>query len=143
VRRLQRGAELDPDRDDLGCREPAAALELVGERVTLDVLHHDERAALVLADVIDLNDVGVDKLGCQARLTDEAIAERLVSCEVFGQHLQRDRPVECAVTGEVDGCHPATAERPLDDEALRGSASAQAFVRHTARRYCRPHRQCR
>ena len=66
VRGLERSADLDADRDDLGGRQPATPRELVGERLAVDVLHDDVRPAFVLADVVDLHDVRVDELRREA-----------------------------------------------------------------------------
>ena len=82
VRRLECGAQLDPDGDDLIGRQPPAASQLVGERLALDVLHHDERPPLVLADVVDLNHVRMGELGRVACLAQEPRAKRLVGSEL-------------------------------------------------------------
>jgi len=132
---FERRAELDPDRDHFRRRQLPPAPELVGERAALHVLHHDVEAPLAVPDVIDLDDVRVHEPGREPRLAQEAVAKRLVPGEVLGQHLERDRPVELPISGEIDGCHAAAAERPLDQKALGDGATAHTRLRHGAARH--------
>jgi hypothetical protein len=52
----------------------------------------------------------VDQLRDGERLAAEAGDEALVVGEVLGEDLHRDRALEDAVRGPVDGRHPARAE---------------------------------
>ena len=94
--------------------ESLLQVELVREGTAVDVLHDDVRRAVVLARVVDLDDVGVGEPGGEARLTDEAVAEDRVVGEVAGEHLDRHRPLELVVPREVDDGHAAAAEDVCD-----------------------------
>ena len=63
-------------------------------RPALDVLHDDEVRAVLLAPVVDADDVGVVEVGGGLRLAPEPLDERRVGGELGEQHLDRDRPVE-------------------------------------------------
>ena len=75
-----------------------------------DVLHREEDRAVVLALVVDGDDVGVGQ-GCRgARLPAEAGDEALVVDEVRAHDLERDLAVEPLVDAEVDGGHSAVGD---------------------------------
>ena len=71
------GAERAGDLDRVGDRlvdgQPAEAADAVLQRLALDVLEDDVRAALVLARVDDADDVRVRELGDGAGLAPEAL----------------------------------------------------------------------
>jgi hypothetical protein len=67
----------DPEVRHLLARQRAAAQQLP-QRLPLEQLHHDVRAAEVVADVVDRADVGVVERGGDARLALEPL-ERLGS----------------------------------------------------------------
>src|SRR5207244_13419961 len=93
-----------------------------------DVLHADVRPPTLVADVEDLDDVGMAKASRDLSLTQEAQAKAGIAGEVVGEELDRDRPVELAVVCELDERHPAVPERPLEPVAPSGrSLSAQSF----------------
>jgi hypothetical protein len=50
----------------------------------------------------------------QPRLAQEARPEALIAGQVLCEHLERDRPPEHRVAGEIHGRHAAAAERALD-----------------------------
>ena len=95
-------------------RQPAPAGEEVGERLAVYVLHDDVRAAVVLARVVDADDVRVGEPRRELGLTDEPPPELIVAREVLRQQLDRHRPLELGVAPEVDRGHAAVPERPLD-----------------------------
>jgi hypothetical protein len=65
------------------------------------------RAARLLADLVDLHDVGVMQLGHGLRLAAEA-GQLLRPAVRLGQdHLQSDDPAELRVAGLVDDAHAA------------------------------------
>ena len=60
VRVLEAGADLHSEVDDASPgRAAPRPVELVRERAAVHVLHDDVRVAVVLARVVDLDDVGV------------------------------------------------------------------------------------
>ena len=80
----------------------------------LDVAHRQVRDPVVLADVVDGDDVGVLD-GCGgARFGQEPLAHASL-LEQFGcDHLQRDDPVEVELAGAVDDAHPAATDDRFD-----------------------------
>ena len=85
--------------------------EAIGQRASRQVLHHDVRAAPVLADVEDRDRVRrVRKSRRCERLVREASPDPLVVGEALGEHLHRDDPSEHAVLGPVDLAHPAAGD---------------------------------
>jgi len=57
------------------------------ERRPLDEFHCVIMGFVLLADIVDLDDVGVVEFGDGARLVLESLDERDVVCQVPGQHL--------------------------------------------------------
>ena len=89
------------------CRELA-------ERASGDELHHDERPATVLADVVDRDDARVREPCRGGRLATEPSEESSVGGELGAQHLHRDGPVEPSVDGLEHLTHAATPEQRSD-----------------------------
>jgi len=58
--------------------------------------------------------------GGQPCLSQEAPAESVVAGQVLREQLHGDRPVELLIAAEVDGRHPALAQRALEPVAARG-----------------------
>ena len=114
MRVLEAGADLDAEVDDARGVEPLLEVELVRERTAVHVLHDDVRVAVVLARVVDLDDVGVGEARREARLADEAVSEDRVVGQVAGEHLDRHRPLELVVPRKVDDGHAAAAEHVGD-----------------------------
>ena len=77
---------------------PVGAQDL-GERAALHVLHGDEVGAVVLAPVVDADDVGVGEVGRRLGLAAEALDEVGVDGELGEQHLDRDLAIEQAGRG--------------------------------------------
>src|SRR5581483_10568966 len=94
--------------------EPAAPRDVLGERLALDVLHRDERQAVVDADIEDTDDVRMVEPCRESRFAEEAAAEVVIPREVVGETLERDEPFELDVSREVDDGHGAVTERPND-----------------------------
>ena len=141
----QLGAPLVVDQDVLrldvavdhvarvGDAEPARDLDRVGDRLlgveradpsdpllqrlALDVLEDDVGVAAVLAGVDHRDDVGVGELGHRPRLLAEALELVLLLGHLAVHDLDRDRPVEGLVAGQVDGRHAAAAQLRLQPVA--------------------------
>ncbi len=80
---------------------------LLGEAAALDQLHAEVRLSLVLAYLVDGQDVGVIEVGGRLRLRAKAL-DIGIRCQGATQdHLQRDNAVERNLAGAVDDAHPA------------------------------------
>jgi hypothetical protein len=101
--RLGQHLDLHAERKQLAgaARAPDAL-----EGLALEVFHRDVVAALVLADVVGLDDVGVVEPRGQARFLEEHPTEVLVLGEVAAQQLDRDELLESA--------EPALRQRQVD-----------------------------
>ena len=98
-----------------------------------DELHREEDGAVVLALVVDGDDVGVREPGGGPGLADEPGRELLVVAEAGVHHLDRDGAVEPEVGGLVDAGH-ATARHP----GRRSGSGRPAAGRSRGRRHRRP-----
>ena len=81
----------------------------VGQGVALEQLHRDEELALVLADLVDLADVGMADAGGRPRLAPEPLARALVARH-RRQHLHRHRTPEPFVVRRIHHAHAALAQ---------------------------------
>src|SRR5207244_1435025 len=127
VRVLQSDRRLACERGGLAGRELAPAREQVRERLAGDVLHDDERTAVVLAGVVHLHDVGMRQPRSEPRLAYEALAEVAVTGEVLREELDRNRAAELTVVREVDDGHSPVAERVLEPvPPIRNGLGAQS-----------------
>src|SRR5262249_57317985 len=104
-----------------------------------DVAHRHVEQAVPLPGAEDGDDAGMLDRGRRPRLGAKARPEVLVMCELRPDHLERDRPVELELAGEVDDPHAAVAERSLDPvtaeqrarrEARRPDLPGRSFDRH-------------
>ena len=91
-------------------------LEAVGEAPPFEQLERDEGAAVGLAEVVDLDDVGMAEPGDGLGLDQEPLAMLGVGVLAVADHLQRDDPVQRAVPGLVDDAHAAAAQLGQDLE---------------------------
>ena len=80
------------------------------KRTAVDVLHHDEIRAVVLAPVEDRDDIGVRQVRRCLCLAPEALDEGAVDRQLGEEDLEGDRPIELAVHGSVDLCHAAARD---------------------------------
>ena len=111
---VERPADLRDDvRGPLGPQAPLGADERA-QVGPVDVAHDDEQHAVVLARVVDGEDVGVLDRGGGLGLGDEAPAEVLVVGEDRVDDLQRDRALQPELRRAVDDAHAAAAREGLD-----------------------------
>ena len=111
VRLLNRGTDAAEQAQSFGEVELAAVAVAI-DRLTLDVLHHQERQAVVGRSAVDQRrDVRMLEPGQHASLTVEA-GEDLAGIEPGTEQLDRDLLVEGAVGafGEVDVPHAARTD---------------------------------
>ena len=109
MRFFERLGELVGHLDDLPQRNQPAASECL-ERLALDVLHDDERAAVGVADLVDFADEGMIERGGGERLPPQTLARDLVVLAVGSEELDRDTPLETRVVCEKHLAHAAGAE---------------------------------
>jgi hypothetical protein len=116
-------------RRRVGDRAPGP--QPLGDGAAAHQRHHDERAAVVLADVVDRHHVlvpGEPRGG--ARLALEAPPGAAVLGQVRAEHLDRDQAVEQLVVGLPHSGHPAAGEVAYDAIALGQGDALRADRRH-------------
>ena len=92
-------------------RRRARARRALLEAAAREVLHHDQRAPVVLVDVEDRDDVGVAREASgRERLALEALPQPVVLRIALGQHLDRDVTTELLVGGAEDLAHAAAPD---------------------------------
>ena len=94
-------------------RIPLGASQLV-EGLALDVLHHDEVRAVLGADVVDGDDVGMVQSAGGLGLLHEALLAAGVGDLVGGQDLDRHGAIQMGVACLVDHTHAAFTELRFD-----------------------------
>src|SRR5579871_769867 len=77
---------------------------------SLEKLHDDERATILLPDVVNRADVRMIQGGRRASLSPETVQGLGVAGEFIGQKLESDKAVESRVLSFVDHAHTAAAE---------------------------------
>ena len=87
-------------------------------------LHREERLSLVLAEIVDGDDVPVRELAGGARFAEEALAQLGVVLDGGRDDLQGDFALEQRVVGLIDNAHPTLTDF-LDDPIApdRGSSA--------------------
>jgi hypothetical protein len=114
-------SRLDQERKRFGKGMTGVA----ADRLALEVLHREEGGPVLLADLVERDDVGVEEPLEDLRLPREPdarlgdVRRRLVSRHLgLADHLQRDRLAVALVDGPVDDPHPAAADT-ADDPVVR------------------------
>jgi hypothetical protein len=110
----ERGLPAQLDR--LAGRQLALALEALLQALAVDQLHGEEHQAVLLADEVDMGDVGVVDAGLGARLAAKPLARHGVRGLARRQHLERDRTVEREVVGPPHLAHAAAAQLAVERE---------------------------
>ena len=101
------------ERQEPAVRDAAAA-QLV-ELLADDVLHRDVRDAVVLVDVVDVDDVGMVELRADLRLVEEHLDDARIVGELLAEALDHDLLLEARHRGlprEIDLGHAADGEPP-------------------------------
>src|SRR2546422_1726709 len=128
MRRFQGIRNLNPQIEKLADLEVLAAHPL-GERFTLEQLHHDEVSPLVLLDGMDGTDTRVIERGGRPCLPLEALENGGIVLHLIGKELDRDAPPELAVLRLVDHPHAAGAELAEDLVVRDGAADLELHRR--------------
>ena len=109
----QARGELRPHLNDHVSRQ-RAALQARDQVLALEIFHDQERAVVVLDDVVDRGDVGMTDASRRASLAQNLRAGRGRECARRVQTLQCHRPAQSRIGGEEHLTHAAAAEA-LDD----------------------------
>ncbi len=131
VRVDQRLADLVRDAQRVFERQPMAIglLEQIFERATRHVLAYDKEPARVLADVIDIDDVGMlAELAHRARLAPHAGLAVIVKTVGLDQR-KRDFAFQPSVARQINELAAALAEQALDFVSPAGERSRQRWLR--------------
>ena len=109
-------------------RERLVGADDLAQRAPLDEVHHDVVVVVLLADVVDQDDVRVAQPGRDRRLALEPRDEALVGGEVGRQELDGAELLEVSVAGTIDDAHPAAPER-LQEVVRPDAARARSIQR--------------
>src|SRR6185295_641543 len=111
---LERRRDLAGDLDRELRREPAAALEPLGQALARQQLHGDERRLTLLGldqtAVVDRHDPRVRDPGGCSRLLEEAVDDLRIREVLRTEHLDRDVALETRITRQVHDAERASAE---------------------------------
>ena len=134
VRVGERVGDLAGDRQRFLHRQPAHPVELLPQRLALDVRHDVVQHAGVFARIVDRQDVGVGQARGDLDLAEEPLgAER--DGDVRPQDLDRDPPSLPLILGDEDRGHPAASDLPIDDIATVEDGSGVHELDHDALTY--------
>ena len=101
---------LDGDPQALVDRESALHQPL-RKRGPFEVLHHEDRAVLVLSEPEQSADVRMADGGKRSRLSIQSLGRIRISGQLAREDFQRDQTTEPRITGLVDLTHASGAER--------------------------------
>jgi hypothetical protein len=93
----------------------------------VQAFHHQEGAAVLLADIVDGADAGVVQRRGRSCLAAESGEGFGIGGEVWRQELQGDGALQPGILGFVDDAHPAAAEL-LDDAVMRDRLTDQRIA---------------
>ena len=120
----ERRRGLDRDVEDFAQRQRPARQPLA-KRFALDELRDQEPRAVVIADLVNGQDVRMIERRRGARFVQETAQPLGVAAELRPQHFERDRPAQRRIGGLVDLAHPAAAQQALNLIAADGAAGGQ------------------
>src|SRR5215471_16618755 len=85
-------------------------MEALLKRFAFQILHHEERLAVLLADVIHRADAGVIQTRSGLRLSPETVRRDRIACKPVRKELDRNKSLKPAVLGFVHDTHAAAPE---------------------------------
>jgi hypothetical protein len=110
VRGAQRAGDLIEDGDGAQQVEPPFARQQPVQRLAVQILHHEEHGAVVrLAEVGDVDDVGVGDEAGGPRLAQEAFDRLLAAAVTLVEDLHGDLFADVHVLAAVDDAHAAAS----------------------------------
>ena len=95
-----------------------APSDAIAQRLTLQILHDDEKLSIVLANLMDCADVRMVKSGSGASFPLKTLERLTVRGHILGKKLQRNKAPKLGVFGLVHDAHSAPAEF-FDDAVVR------------------------
>ena len=132
VRGVERGGDLAADVDRAVRAQPALGAQHRGEVGALDVLHREVEQPVLLARVVDGDDVRVLQGSGDPRLAIEALAEARGLGQLGRDDLDRRAPAQVEVLSPIDQAHAAAPDPFLDPVARDDTAQmrVRCRVRH-------------
>ena len=109
----------------------------LGQRLALQVLHHQEVDPVLVAHVVDRADMRVAQAGKGPGLALESLLQVGIVRDERGEDFEGDDAIEAGIPGFVDLAHPARPEGGLDLIRAKSSAGRQA---HRSAGIIRPER---
>ncbi len=119
IRGIQRARNLDCQVQEF-CRLQGLAGDAMLQGIALEILHHNERLAMVFADFVDGADVRMVEGGSSPSFALEACQSLTIAAPGLGEEFEGDEPVEACIQGLINHTHPAGAQ-PFDDPVVRNS----------------------
>ena len=113
---IQRFRDLADDVDRLVQLQNALAFEDVVHRLAVDMFHREIENAVVIADGVSLDDVGMIQFGGGTRLLDEPDHELGVFRIGIGKDLQRGGTVQRNLVRQIHDPHAAASDLMQNDE---------------------------
>ena len=112
MRMLQRGQNVRNDTERIAKLHRATRREMIAQRFTRDVRHHEKGKAVGRSAVEQRHNIRMLQVGSQPDLIIEILAS-LASYDVGALHFERDRSAQQLVVREVDDGHAAGANLAL------------------------------
>ena len=84
------------------------------ERFALDEFHHDEIRVAFVAEIVDIDHVGVRETCRGLCFVREALDEVVVGRELIAQHLDRHAPAQQQIGPAIHDGHPAGTQAGID-----------------------------
>ncbi len=113
VRVAGTGAQLLHPAELVGKGDGGLSSDEAGEGFTGHVLHHDERLRVVLAEVVDRDDIRVAQRRGSACLARESFAG-VGQIEIASEHFDRDHAAEDGIVGHIHCAHAPATKFSLD-----------------------------
>ena len=112
--------------DGVGDGERSLLFQPPPQGVSHDEGHDVEEKAVDLSRVVQGQNVGVGQVGDGLDLQEEALGAQGPGHARI-HHLHRHQPMVLQILGQVDRCHPALAQLPIDTIAVREGGSQPIF----------------
>ena len=109
MRRRQSTCELDADLDNVADRQ-RALLQAVPQRLALDELGDEVRTVIDFAEIVYHDDMRVVQTGRGSGFLMKPSEPIAVNGEMRRQELERHRPIELGVVGQIHLAHAARAQ---------------------------------